>query len=154
MSEYALPCVVCGEKLRNVMPDADNQPNDGVYLETHGNYGSTVYDPMDGHFLELAICDECLVRAGEQGRVLEGRKWRYVFTEWLSEAEDDFGGPTIVGREMLDRPVVPWNRDLPGYGDEDCVTVEPEEVGKDMGRIEWQRGIPEYYHRMLSKEEG
>ena len=34
MSEYGLPCVVCGKQLRNVMPEADNQPNDGVYLET------------------------------------------------------------------------------------------------------------------------
>lgn len=37
-----------------------------------GNYGSTVYDPMrEDVFLKIYVCDNCLVKAGNEGRVEE-----------------------------------------------------------------------------------
>jgi hypothetical protein len=33
---------------------------DGTVFRTYGNYGSTVFDPMDSTFLEITICNPCL----------------------------------------------------------------------------------------------
>lgn len=44
-----------------------NQPNDGLYFRTFGNYGSTFFDPMrDTAYLEIAICDGCMRARKEQ----------------------------------------------------------------------------------------
>ena len=48
------------------MEDGDiNQPYGGLAFQSEGHYGSTVFDPMDGTYLEVNICDECLLRASE-----------------------------------------------------------------------------------------
>jgi hypothetical protein len=48
------------------MEDEDiSQPYDGLAFQSQGHYGSTVFDPMDGTYLEINICDECLLRASE-----------------------------------------------------------------------------------------
>lgn len=64
-----LPCIVCGTPLNNVLEDG-LQPMDGLAFETLGHYGSTVFDPMNGSWLEIAICDNCLVAAAKERRVL------------------------------------------------------------------------------------
>lgn len=62
-----LPCIICGKTLepalRNVRDRIDaNQPKDGTVFSSHGNYGSTVWDPMTGvDLLEINICDPCLL---------------------------------------------------------------------------------------------
>jgi hypothetical protein len=48
----------------------DNHPDDGCAAIVYGNYGSTVFDPLNGSYLELNICDGCLVGAALKGRVL------------------------------------------------------------------------------------
>ena len=66
-----VPCIVCGRELREVGPGhTENQPNNGVCALIAGNYGSTVWDPMDATYLEVNICDPCLTTAGATGRVL------------------------------------------------------------------------------------
>lgn len=70
MSEFAKPCIVCGRVLRNVDVGSTNQPYEGLAFEAHGHYGATKFDPMDGSYLELNICDPCLMDAQAQGRVL------------------------------------------------------------------------------------
>lgn len=67
-------CIVCRKPLENIDPgeDGHNQPDDGVAFQSHGHYGSTVFDPMDGTYLEINICDPCLKSAGEEGNVLMG----------------------------------------------------------------------------------
>lgn len=35
-------------------------PMSGLHFQSYGHYGSTVFDPMDGSSLDIAICDECL----------------------------------------------------------------------------------------------
>jgi hypothetical protein len=108
VSIEALPCLVCGKRLVNVWQDADNQPNDGVTWISHGNYGSTVYDPVGTEeFIEMNLCDECLVRAGEQGRIYTARQRRPVHMH-------DYG---IVGSISAPYAPVPWHRGLPSYDD-------------------------------------
>lgn len=95
MARLALPCIACGRKLVNVDEDATNQPYNGTAFVTHGHYGSTAFDPLDGHYLEINICDLCLVLLSE--RVLEGRDRRPVM-------EDG----TVVGWEDCTERLVRW----------------------------------------------
>lgn len=64
MTAKALPCIVCGKYLEHVFPDISvvegNQPNDGTAFYSKGHYYSTFWDPMDGTYIEINICDECL----------------------------------------------------------------------------------------------
>ena len=57
--------------------DNDNPgPLNAVVFTTHGNYGSTVFDPMhpDGlETLEIHVCDDCLTRHATH-RVLHVRR--------------------------------------------------------------------------------
>ena len=64
----ALPCIVCGRELEGC--SLPNQPLDGLSFYTRGAYGTTLFDPMDGSYIELNVCDPCLSAAGARGRVL------------------------------------------------------------------------------------
>lgn len=66
-----VPCIVCGCKLESACGDGPyNQPSGGTAFWTAGHYGSTVWDPMTGQKLEINVCDPCLKKAGEHGRVI------------------------------------------------------------------------------------
>lgn len=69
-------CIVCKKPLKDcgpqpflhpsvTNPPAENLPLDGVAFQSYGNYGSRVFDPMDGTFLEIYVCDDCLLQARE-----------------------------------------------------------------------------------------
>jgi hypothetical protein len=104
------------------------QPSGGIMCETAGNYGSTVFDSMDGEYLAFNICDECMTRAGAQGRVMTYRKYRPVVVTGVT-----------VGREMLrDRPYIPWNAELEPDG---------EPVYLDVGELE---GLPASFRFEMS----
>jgi hypothetical protein len=105
------PCIICGAALERVVEHAEGQPSDGIMCETAGNYGSTVWDSMGGEVLAFNICDPCMVRAGEQGRVMTCRRYRLIL------ADEATVGPVVVGREHLDRAYVPWHQGL-GHDDE------------------------------------
>jgi len=60
MSEKTLPCFVCGKPLEPALGGVVNQPSEASVFTTNGNYGSTTFDPMDGTWLELNVCDRCL----------------------------------------------------------------------------------------------
>lgn len=64
-------CVVCRASLPNLEEDGFH-PNGGTAFHTSGHYGSGVFDPMDGTYLEIAICDNCLRTAGADGVVVMG----------------------------------------------------------------------------------
>lgn len=94
----ALPCIVCHKELNNVIEGADNQPNDGVACYTHGNYGSRVFDDLGGHHLDFNICDECLIKASEQGRVALGFLGSVVGVPlklWTPGLEDEYPSPEL-----------------------------------------------------------
>lgn len=55
MAKIALSCIACGRELRNVDDMVtENQPYNGTAFQSHGHYG-------DGHYLEINVCDSCLV---------------------------------------------------------------------------------------------
>lgn len=58
-------CIVCRKTLPNIMEDG-NQPSGGVAFSSPGHYGSGVFDPMDGSCIEINVCDECLLKAGQE----------------------------------------------------------------------------------------
>lgn len=65
------PCIVCKEPLKNLMYPEGNQPLGGLgFFRTYGHYGSSEFDPMDGSFLCINVCDICLEEAGKAGHVL------------------------------------------------------------------------------------
>lgn len=74
----AMPCIVCRAALENLFEPApeefcwENQPVKGTAFQTHGHYGSTVFDPMDGTFLEINVCDECMKKASHDGLIMTG----------------------------------------------------------------------------------
>ncbi len=51
----SFPCLKCGGVLTRVSDDYEGQPNDGGMCSSSGNYGSTVYDPMDGSYLAILV---------------------------------------------------------------------------------------------------
>jgi hypothetical protein len=120
MPESALPCLVCGRALRNIFPgQVANQPRDGVACLTSGNYGSTLYDPMDGSRLEFNICDECLCRAGEQGRV-------YVVQDHVPVEFETWG---VVGWAPAEYEPVPWHPGLiGGYGEDASIYITADDL--------------------------
>ncbi len=110
MSKKALPCIVCGAELENVTDDSENQPYEGTAFLTHGHYGSTAFDPFDGSYLEVNICDACLMQAqtSRRGALEQGRKGRFFAPGPLPDLQI----PENVGMEVVDRPLVPWNGGL------------------------------------------
>ncbi len=72
--EIGAPCIVCRKQLGNLMAPEGNQPNDGVAFTSPGHYGSAAFDPMDMTFLEINVCDDCLVAAAKDGAVLVAEK--------------------------------------------------------------------------------
>lgn len=70
-----MKCLVCDCTLESAIPseiDEGGQPSKGTAFQSHGHYGSTVFDPMDGTFLEIYICDPCLTRASKSRKVMMG----------------------------------------------------------------------------------
>lgn len=54
----------------NISHDDRHQPIDGLAFMTYGHYGSGHFDPMNmNSFLELSICDECVLKAEKEGLV-------------------------------------------------------------------------------------
>lgn len=133
MSEHALPCIVCGVVLQNEAPEwTDNQPSGGTAFMTHGHYGSTVFDPMNGNFIEITVCDDCLKVASEQKRVLLGRDWKPV----VAVLEDTHGHPVTVGHTKAERLTTLWDHTANVEDDDEALHIEPEEVGVIKG-VEW-----------------
>ena len=40
------------------------QPMGGVAFLSHGHFGSSVFDPMDGSIIQIVLCDPCLSEKG------------------------------------------------------------------------------------------
>lgn len=55
-------CLKCNTELDDVQGGSPYiQPMGGLAFLTYGHYGSTIFDPMDGSWIEIAVCDECLL---------------------------------------------------------------------------------------------
>jgi hypothetical protein len=65
-----LSCLLCHKSLKNLLlSEGGIQPQGGLAFETYGHYGSTYFDPMDGHWITLTVCDLCVAEAEKAGRV-------------------------------------------------------------------------------------
>lgn len=124
MSVEALPCLSCGKRLFNVHDDAENQPERGIACTSYGNYGSEVYDPMNGEFLEFNLCDTCVSWAGNVERVYTARTSRNVV------AVDPEWGEMVVGRETAPYRPVLWHAGMSGY-DDDGTRLDIEDLDLD-----------------------
>lgn len=83
-----LDCFKCGKKLQTSLPGSTvyNQPSEGLVFISYGQYGSTVFDPMNDTYLELNICDLCV--AAHKEHVLLVRRIRDVsfeYEKWSGE---------------------------------------------------------------------
>lgn len=109
-----LNCIVCNKQLESATPGETNQPYGGTTFTTRGHYGSTVFDPMDGSFLEINICDECLTRAGERKQVLVAQTTVHVKAP--VPISDDKYIYSIIGHVRGAHAYAPveWQADLPG----------------------------------------
>ena len=65
MSKKCLNCIKCNKPMENFMAhDEGQQPVGGLAFKAHGHYGSTVLDmpgPTTPKFLEISICDKCVL---------------------------------------------------------------------------------------------
>lgn len=111
MRPESFPCIKCGKILLREIDDYEGQPSDGIMCTSGGNYGSTVFDPMNGEKLAFNICDECIVEAGKKGRVMTYLSALPVSTD----IPNGRGGSwqSVVGWMRVSRPYLPWNRELP-----------------------------------------
>lgn len=73
-----LACIKCEKNLENILADIPlregQQPVGGLAFMTTGHYGSSFFDPMDGTYIEVSICDECLIDADKRGCIFYSRR--------------------------------------------------------------------------------
>lgn len=73
MSEQVAPpmiCLCCGKALEPAergSTDPLTPPSGATVFFSHGNFGSTLWDPVDDYqHLEVFVCDECLAGRTER----------------------------------------------------------------------------------------
>ena len=58
-----LNCIMCSAGLENWDVYSNKNvvhPIGGTVFRAYGNYGSSVFDPMDASYLDIVICNKCL----------------------------------------------------------------------------------------------
>jgi len=143
MPRNALPCVVCDREIENMDDSYINSPYAATAFETQGHYGSTIFDPMNGTYLELNICDPCIRRLAGERKILLGQARKRVLSD-----NNLFVGWLPVRREMT-----VWQ---PGTEDDTDVTVDLADVGDDdvYPEIDWYEPAVEYAREQISRENG
>ncbi len=71
-------CIACHGHMQN-LDEEGNQPKDGLEFISYGHYGSTVFDPMNGSYLVINLCDDCLKKASAKGWVYQAKKRKNVY---------------------------------------------------------------------------
>lgn len=68
--ERPMICACCFKDLECVEEDLPYQPYDANIFNSHGHYGSTLYDPVNiREVLSLSICSACMLKAAEHGAI-------------------------------------------------------------------------------------
>lgn len=77
-------CMCCSKVFKPANPESDevNHPIDGTVFMAWGNYGSTVHDPIDPIFLEINVCDECLVERAENVLTATIEHGKPAYSKW------------------------------------------------------------------------
>lgn len=63
-------CAVCKtglENLADTFGGVGYQPSGGTAFKSYGHYGSGSFDPMDGSYVEICLCDGCFEDLGCRG---------------------------------------------------------------------------------------
>jgi hypothetical protein len=138
MSRNALPCIVCNAAVENIDDSFANSPHAATTFETHGHYGSTIFDPMNGSFLVLNVCDKCIERLATEDKILLGQDRKRVVVD-----NPKVGMPTFVGWLPVKRELTPWR---PGTEEDDDLVVDRDAVGDSelYPEIEWHEPAVEY----------
>lgn len=66
------PCIICKKELQNIFDGTnyvEHQPDDALTFTADGHYGTTAFDPMDGTYLLINICDSCIISASKEDLV-------------------------------------------------------------------------------------
>lgn len=143
MDTPTLSCIACGKSLDSVLRDDDveNQPYGGTCFTTHGHYGSTIFDPMDGHYLELNVCDVCLRRLAGEGKILLGRDSKPVVSE-IGEIPTRIGSAPVIFQSVTWDPGLEYERE----DEHDELVLEPGEIGSDAyPEVRYHPGILDAY---------
>lgn len=113
-------CIVCNKSY----PD-DYNTN---WFYNHGGYGSTVYDPMDGSYLLIVVCDECLKARIGSDIVLQGRDTKPV----------RYNGLTVGKCKTPGRKLIPWNGDG-SFDATDVLNVSEDDLrnAENLPEITW-----------------
>lgn len=90
------PCLICNAALDSSAPsepgDGPATPSGATIFVSHGNYGSTVFDPIWGSpFLQVNICDGCLLsRVGDRIQLVTKTEPRpeFVSRAWSGEGDE------------------------------------------------------------------
>jgi hypothetical protein len=99
MSEK-LHCICCGSDMKNIDKDG-HQPSGGLSFISHGHYGSSYFDPMDGSYIQIAVCDVCLQFYNED-RVSHSKRHREPDRGHLDEiAQRYVEGSTAISKKVL-----------------------------------------------------
>ncbi len=121
-----IPCIVCDKALENVDEAAENQPHKGTTFTSGGHYGSTAFDPMNGEFLEINICDDCLRKRAEQGKVMIGRERKpLIYLARIRSGDEYLFMPSRFGWTKAHRALVRWRPDM--EDDDDDLLIESAE---------------------------
>jgi hypothetical protein len=59
-------CIICEKELESSVGftndmDFQDPPSKATCFSSSGNFGSAVFDPMDGTRIEISVCDDCLL---------------------------------------------------------------------------------------------
>lgn len=104
-----IPCIVCDKVPEGAGAHEDKgapyeQPYGATIFVSHGQYGSTVFDPMGTRdlFLQVNICDDCLkVKAAEQKILLVEKHqrvstWDHMFWDLEQDPEEQSYHASLV----------------------------------------------------------
>lgn len=140
-------CFKCEKDLQSL---DTYQPDRAVTFAAEGQYGSTVFDPMDGSFLEIDICDDCLVLAGDSGFVR------------IAQTHENLFVPMRTGENVIEVLVgsirtghfipIPWNKDLPYLHDRKFVIEDVNELEREWSRISSRFSFEELAQMILGSQ--
>jgi hypothetical protein len=67
-------CIKCDKAMANILgPGKGHQPSEGLAFYSQGHYGSTFFDPMDGSYIEISVCDRCIENYDRRGLLFRSK---------------------------------------------------------------------------------
>lgn len=89
-NDESINCLCCQKKMSNMQELRNGvQPSGGLAFHTSGHFGSTLFDPMDGSSIHIAICDPCVEKAIGRGDIVHFR--RYTNRDGVIATKEDLG---------------------------------------------------------------